>query len=99
MEPEEPEEPDDSPTCCQYRRKVLVGILKVLTEQECGVPDAEMADLLRFDLASPTGKPVLAFRYCPWCGRARDPGGETRIVDFSPADPGDEPSGDGPLAS
>ena len=77
-------------TCCPLRRKVLVGILKVLSEEECGVPESELADVMRFDLESPSGKPVLAFRFCPWCGAPRDPGGETRIVDIA----GPKPEGD-----
>ena len=93
-EPDSPPEPVE--TCCLYRRKVLVGILKVLTLEECGVPDAELADLMRFDLDSPTGKAVLAFRYCPWCGVARDPDGEIRIVDVSPAG---DPNGGGTLGN
>jgi hypothetical protein len=91
---EDSEEPTPPQTCCPYRRKVLVGILKVLTVDECGIPDADLADVMRFDVASPTGKPVLSFLYCPWCGKPRDPNGETRIVDVSPAD---DPSGGGSL--
>ncbi len=70
------------PSCCAMRRKVIVGILAVLPEAQCGVPDAELADYLRFDLDAPTGKPVLAFRFCPWCGERRGPGTEHRIVDI-----------------
>ena len=70
------------PSCCAMRRKVIVGILAVLPEAQCGVADAELADFLRFDLDAPTGKPVLAFRFCPWCGERRGPGTEHRIVDI-----------------
>ena len=78
-------------TCCAMRRKVVVGILAVLPEAQCGVADAELADFLRFDLESPGGKPVLAFRFCPWCGTARAPDAETRIVDYEVrAEPGGE---------
>jgi hypothetical protein len=63
------------------RRKVVVGILGVLPEQQCGVSDTELADFMRFDLQTPDNKPVLAFRYCPWCGAARTPDSEVRIVD------------------
>ena len=63
------------------RRKVVVGILGVLPEGQSGVPDSELADFMRFDLQTPDGKPVLAFRYCPWCGAARTPDAEVRIVD------------------
>ena len=90
------DEPTSPPgTCCALRRKLLVGILRVLTEEECGVGDAELADVMRFDLSSPTGKPVIAFRYCPWCGKPRDERGETRIVDISPAEPDEEGGGGG----
>ncbi|HBP21925.1 MAG TPA: hypothetical protein DEA08_29590 [Planctomycetes bacterium] len=84
-EPEEPESGDEQPTtCCLLRRKILVGILRVLSEDECGVPDSELADVLRFDLASADGKPVLGFMFCPWCGQPRDQQGETRIVSLAP---------------
>ena len=63
------------------RRKVVVGILGVLPEAQSGVPDSELADFMRFDLQTPDGKPVLAFRFCPWCGAARTPDAEVRIVD------------------
>lgn len=82
------------------RRKVVVGILGVLQEQQCGVPDSELADFMRFDLQTPDGKPVLAFRFCPWCGAPRDPAAEVRIVDVhvetgDPDESGEfEPPGD-----
>lgn len=92
--PEEPEEGDEQPvTCCLLRRKILVGILRVLSEDECGVPDSELADVLRFDLASADGKPVLGFMFCPWCGQPRDQQGETRIVSLAPPP---EPEDEGP---
>ena len=84
--------------CCPMRRKIVVGIIKVLNEEECGVSDTELADVMRFDLETPDGKAVLAFRYCPWCGKPRSAGGETRIVDvrFGPfQDP--DPDPDQPL--
>lgn len=81
-EPEQPEERGPEPrSCCPIRRKVLVGILSVLPEEACGVPDSELADVVRFDLQSGSGRPVIAFRYCPWCGKARGPEDELRIVD------------------
>ncbi len=70
------------------RRKVVVGILGVLPEEQCGVPDSELADFMRFDLQTPDGKPVLAFRYCPWCGTVRSAEAEVRIVDVR-VQPGD----------
>ncbi len=82
------EQEQEPPTCCLLRRKIVVGILRVFSEEECGVSDSELVDVLRFDLATPSGKPVLAFRFCPWCGEPREPGGETRIVELH------EPEGD-----
>lgn len=52
---------------CNIRKKVAVGILGVLPEDACGIPDSALADYMRFDLAGPNGEPVLAFRFCPWC--------------------------------
>ncbi len=81
-------------TCCPLRRKIVVGIFRVFSEEECGISDSELADVMRFDLATPSGKPVLAFRFCPWCGKPREDGGETRVVDVvePPLDePEDEP--------
>ena len=83
-EPEDDADSAEEPqvhTCCPMRRKIMVGILKVFSEEECGISDSELADVMRFDLQSPTGKPVLAFRYCPWCGQPRDQAGESRVVD------------------
>ena len=89
---DQPDEPEsEQPTsCCLLRRKILVGILRVLSEDECGVPDSELADVLRFDLASADGKPVLGFMFCPWCGQPRDQQGETRIVSLAPPPEPDE---------
>jgi len=94
----EPESDDEQPvTCCLLRRKILVGILRVLSEDECGVPDSELADVLRFDLASADGKPVLGFMFCPWCGQPRDQQGETRIVSLAPPpEPDDDDGGFSP---
>lgn len=82
-------------TCCPMRRKVVVGIIGVLPEEQSGVADSELADYLRFDLQGPDGKPVLAFRFCPWCGAARAPDAETRIVDvrFAQAEPPSDAEG------
>jgi len=71
-------------TCCPYRRKILVGILAVLPEEQCGVSDAEVADLIDFDMESPTGKPVIKFRFCPWCGKAMTSDSEVRITEVVP---------------
>lgn len=97
---DEPAGPGGGATCCAMRRKVVVGILGVLPEAQCGVPDSELADFMRFDLEAPGGKPVIAFRFCPWCGAPRAPDGEVRIVDVrlvagAPDESGElEPPGD-----
>lgn len=75
-----------SGTCCQYRRKFVVGILGVLPEEQCGVADSEIADLIDFALPSPSGKPVIRFRFCPWCGKPFTPDSEIRIADISQED-------------
>ena len=82
-------------TCCPMRRKVVVGIIGVLPEDKSGVADSELADFMRFDLQGADGKPVLAFRFCPWCGAARAPDAEVRIVDvrFAQAEPPPDPEG------
>jgi len=87
---------DETPaqSCCGMRRKVVVGILGILDEEQCGVGDSEMADFMRFDLATPSGKPILAFRYCPWCGAERRHDDEMRIVELGGPDEGDDDEGD-----
>lgn len=72
------------PTCCSIRRKVMVAIVAVLPEEQCGVPDSELADVMRFDLGAPTGKPILGFLFCPWCGKPHQAGDERRVTDLSP---------------
>ena len=71
-------------TCCLLRRKILVVIAKVFTEEACGVPESEMAEVIRWDLDVPSGKPVIGFRFCPWCGQKRK--GEVRITDVTNGD-------------
>jgi len=80
--------PDNIPeTCCVYRRKVVVSVVAVLSEMQCGVPDSALADLLRWDLEADSGKPVLAVRFCPWCGTPHGPNSEVRISDLNPVIP------------
>lgn len=67
-------------SCCAIRRKVVVGVLAILPEADCGVSDAELVDFMRFDVRSPGGPPVLAVRHCPWCGALRTPGTEERVT-------------------
>jgi hypothetical protein len=69
-------------TCCLMRRKVVVVPAKVLPEEACGVPDSELVDYLIHTHDSPGGKPILAIKFCPWCGTERDPGGETRVSEI-----------------
>lgn len=67
-------------TCCQLRRKIVVGILFTLPEEACGVSDTEMMDVTVFD---PEGveKPTVHFNFCPWCGKARARDSEARITE------------------
>ncbi len=83
-------------TCCVYRRKIVVAITHVLPEAMCGVSDVELADLFDPDRKATSGKPVIAFRYCPWCGEPFTPSSEMRVTDLAPAPPedDDEPDGD-----
>jgi hypothetical protein len=73
--------PEPGTSCCLARRKLVVGILAVLPEEECGVSNTEIAEFIRFDLKTPKGTPVISFRYCPWCGTERALGTETRITE------------------
>lgn len=77
------ERPKDSakPTCCLMRRKVIIGVFKVLSAEESGVPDVEEAPYIDFDYTSPLGVPVkraYKFAFCPWCGKKRDDTQERR---------------------
>ena len=74
-------------TCCVYRRKVLVTVHAVLPESACGVSDSVLADMLRFDLDVPSGRPVLAFKFCPWCGAPYTPSSEIRLSDVNAPSP------------
>lgn len=73
---------DKTETCCAFRRKIVLAIIKVLPEEVCGVSDAELADLLDFTQQASSGKPILAVRFCPWCGAPRKPDSETRVSDL-----------------
>lgn len=68
-------------TCCALRRKILVTIKTILPEDVCGIPESAVADVLRFDISSPSGAPVVAFRFCPWCGVRRTDDTERRVTD------------------
>ena len=60
--------------CCSMHKKVGLGISRVFSEKECGVPDSVMVDYHNFDYQSASNLPVaaaLSFKFCPWCGEAR----------------------------
>lgn len=66
------------------RKKVGLGIAKVYSEKECGVPDSAMADYHDFGYTSPTRLPVMAalkLRFCPWCGAERRPDDQRRTIE------------------
>lgn len=61
----------DKKVCCGMRKKIVVGIAGILSEEQCGVPDSVMVDYHDFDYQSDSGVPVslaLKFAFCPWCG-------------------------------
>lgn len=69
----------DAPTCCLLRRKIAVGVTAVLPEELCGVSNAELVDVIDWSAESESGVPVVAVRFCPWCGAKRKPGDDVRI--------------------
>lgn len=81
---------NEKKTCCLMRRKILIGIIAVLTEEQCGVSDAQLADVVDWGKATPSGKPVIAVKFCPWCGTPRTDDIEAVIVDPVPVDPDGE---------
>jgi hypothetical protein len=54
--------------CCLGRRKFKFNGIGYLSQEECGVSDAEIADFLILGAKSPEGRPVVVFKFCPWCG-------------------------------
>ena len=68
-------------SCCVLRQKIVVGIVSILSEAECGISDAELSDVMLFDLQNPSGKLLIGFKFCPWCGAYRDLNGEFRITE------------------
>ncbi len=72
-------------------RKKIVLTPYSLPQDVCGVSDAEVADFLVFDVKSPNGRPVLTFRFCPWCGKPWKTTGQ--IHEVAPPPP-DEESGE-----
>lgn len=63
--------------CCPLRAKILLQPL-CLTEEACGVADSEMVDVMTFE-KSTNGRPVITFKFCPWCGKKWELSG--RIVE------------------
>lgn len=53
---------------CNMRKKIAL-TPTVFTEASCGVADVELADFMVFDKVTSTGKKVISFRFCPWCGK------------------------------
>jgi len=72
---------DQKKSCCDMHRKVALGITKIYSEEECGLPDSVMVDYHNFGYESTNKLPVaaaLSFNFCPWCGVTRDDQDETR---------------------
>ncbi|MCZ2418686.1 MAG: hypothetical protein LC123_02425 [Burkholderiales bacterium] len=103
--PDRPPEPEPDPppgtrrvapkggSCCALRTKIVVGVVGTIPEEACGVPDSALADVLRWDETSTHGRPILAFRFCPWCGARRVEGTNERVVEPRPVEQ-DDPSPD-----
>lgn len=68
-----------SESCCLARRKIVIGIIGVLPEETCGVPDSVLADFLDW-ADQPSGKSLLRAAYCCWCGARQTPDSESRIT-------------------
>ena len=81
------DEPTDA-VCCTMRKKILLTPYS-RPEDVCGVSDAEVADFLIFDMKSPTGRPVLTFRFCPWCGKPWKLSGQIHEVAPPPSEDDD----------
>ena len=73
---------------CSLRKKIVVNITQVLSEEESGISDSALVDVLDFELNGPKGQPVLRIRFCPWCGK-RAPKPE-RITHFEVDEPKDD---------
>jgi len=66
-------------------KKVVLGIVKIREEHECGVPFSVIADYNDFGYTPRTPGPFvgnLVFRFCPWCGKTRDDTQERRTVEM-----------------
>ncbi len=71
--------------CCDLRRKVLIGVVAVLPESQCGIPDSALLDVTTFGLndlgETDKGTPILHVRFCAWCGEPRAPGDEVHVTE------------------
>lgn len=56
--------------------------MNVLSEEESGVPDSELVDFMIFEQKSPNGRPILAVKFCPWCGQKKADNGTLRVSEF-----------------
>ena len=67
------------------RSKVGLGIAKVFSEEECGLPDTVMLDYHDFSYTSSSQLPVaaaLSLKFCPWCGTERRDDEERRTIEI-----------------
>ena len=70
--------------CCPMKEKVILGIAKVLSEEECGIPDSALVDYHDFEYESPTKLPIsaaLTTRFCSWCGAEKNLDDKRRITE------------------
>lgn len=55
--------------CCQMRARFIVGLLA--EDTRFPVP-TDAADFIDFSESSPSGKPVIRIRFCPFCAAKID---------------------------
>lgn len=86
-----PTPPPGPVNCCQMRRKVVIGLIAILPESECGIPDSVMSDFLDFEQKA-AGQSMIQVAYCAWCGARRGKNHEKRIclAPFKPDESGEE---------
>lgn len=75
---------------CQMRKKVAIGVVAVIPEEICGIPDSELSDFVNFDLGGPGSSPVLQIKFCPWCGKLAPKPERITQVDFEQPEEDDE---------
>lgn len=79
--------------CCQMRVKMIVMPGPYFSEAKCGIPDSVLADFILLGESTPSGKSIISFKFCPWCGKPYVRDGVRRIIDIcKPAS--DEESGE-----